>query len=168
MIIAECENAEQTPDLASLLADERRHTVVTRNLGARYQAPLRGTGSRYAICPAYFNEAKEIVVYEPFLLTDWLYVVSRARARAVCTPLRFSQYQQVRLSVRFSNETQRADEFATQALRYSIHENKRLIGHYPLDPSVVAGEYAFHIKKNQQVTFSVEEDYAHLLVLDGK
>jgi hypothetical protein len=153
---------EETDDpLQWLMNDPQRHTVVTRNLSARYTAPIGRGRKRYLLAPAYL-QGKEIAVYGPALVTDWLYAKTRAEVRISNRPLPFSLYKRVRFSLRFSDG--RGAELGKKALRYALYEYNRLIGTYPLDDAILSGGY-MHIRKSQHIRFIIEGEFAHLVTL---
>jgi len=118
---------------------------------------------RYLICPAYFAENGEIIVYKPQFLTSWIYKKTKVKAEVKCKPVTFSNYKKVSLRVTSSDPAQMT--FLSQILRYAIYEQGRVLGTYPLDSMVMAGGAAFFIKKEQVVKFILDEGYSHLLEL---
>lgn len=161
MLVFPLEEKEE-PDIANFLWWGHEHTVVSRNLSSNFQAPIEGERQRFMICPAYFDDKNTVVVYKPQHTTDWMYKKQRVEAKAKYKPLRLSRYKQVTLDVKLpiSNET------TDRALRYGIYENNRLIGVYPLDSEIAAGNHSIYVRKNQEVRFIVDEDYTNRFEID--
>ena len=98
-----------------------------------------------------------MVVYTPIYTTDWLYKKSPINARVIYKPLFMSRYTQANFDINVPANCPPVDG----AIRYGIYENNRLVGIYPLDNNVLSGSYKIYLRKNQEVRFIVEENYAN-------
>jgi len=142
---------EEEPE--KILESNHEHTVVSRALAANYKGLLKHDRQRFMICPAYFNEKNTVVVYKPGYLSDWIYKKSQVSAAAVYKPIRFSNYNTVKLKIELPEDMQSP----LGILRYAIYENNRLQGEYPVDNETVTGDYSIYLRKSQQIKFLIDE-----------
>jgi hypothetical protein len=159
MLVMATEDGEVKDPLKRLMESPQSHTVVTRNLSARYAAPIKEGRKRYITAPAYLM-GKDVVVYGPAFMTGWLYAKTPFEIRITDQNLPFSLYKKVKFSLRFADE--RGAELARKALRYALHEFNRQTGGYPLDEGLLAGGYMY-IRKTQCLRFTAEKEYEHLI-----
>ncbi|MCL1842478.1 MAG: hypothetical protein FWF79_01565 [Defluviitaleaceae bacterium] len=151
------------PDIEILLRDGWPHEVVTRDLSSKFSANIAEGKKKFLICPAYFNEDKSISVLKPAHTTDWIFKKAAVTAKVMYKPFPLSQYQQVNLRVVSSDPSM--NKMITEALSYAVYERGRRIAGYPVDAMIMSGACRFYIKKEQEVKFSLEDEYLHLLDL---
>ena len=165
MLIFECGEDDENPNIRDLLKKEHPHEVVVRDLGAKFSVNIPEGRRKFLVCPAYFDDSKSVVVYEPVYVTDWLYKRTVITAKVQSKPLPLSQFQHMSFRITASDMTQLP--LITQVMKYVIHEQGRLVGKYPLDATIMAGGGHFYIKKDQAVKFQLDEGYDHLLEIQS-
>lgn len=148
---------DEDADIRTLLTWGYEHQPVSRNLSSGFQSPLEDNQQRFMICPAYFNENKTVVVYKPELVTDWIYKKWKVSATTDYKPIRLSKYKQATLKIKLPPAATDIDK----VLQYGIYENNRLIGVYPMDNESIIGNYKIYIRKNQEIRFMIDKDYAN-------
>jgi len=163
-------DTENLPDIKQLLQNNHPHEFVFRDLKAEYSTHISHGRHKFLICPGYFEDNDDsVIIYKPTYVTDWLYRRTPLVAKAIYKPLPLGQFQRVNLKVT-TTEIKKEGKLPTivaEALSYSIWTHNQLIGKYPLDMNVINGDYYFYIKKDQTVTFTLDESYSHILALES-
>ncbi|MCL2287221.1 MAG: hypothetical protein FWC32_12775 [Firmicutes bacterium] len=156
-LVFRCE--EENPNLEDLIQSNYHHDVIVRDLASNFTVELPEGRSKFLICPAYFDDNKNISVCMSSFITDWVYKRLKVSVRVLYSPISFSQFQKATLSVT-------SDYVQPDAISYVIQENGQTIASYPLDSAIITGGGYIYISKQQTVKFILNPNYAHLIELN--
>lgn len=151
------------PDISELLQDGHSHEIVVRDLASRISVSITEGKKKFLVCPGYFDDSRNVIVYKPVYETDWLYKKATINAQVFYKSLPLSNFHKVNMRITSTDMTLMPS--ISNVLTYIISERGRKLGQYPLDPGVMSGNGHFYIKKDQTVSFKLDEGYAHLLEL---
>ena len=160
MLIFQCDDSTENLGIGDLIKKEHPHEVVVRDLASRFTANIPEGRRKFLVCPAYFDDNKSVLIYEPVYVTDWLYKKTLVNTRIIAKALPLSQFQRISFRVTASDMTQMP--LLTQVMKYTIHDRGKLVGQYPLDANIMSEGGHFYIKKDQAVRLQLDEDYSHL------
>jgi len=153
-LVFQCE--EDNPDIETLINEGRSHEVVMRDLASHFTTAIPENRCKLFICPAYFDDDKNIAVCASSFTTDWLYKKTEVSVKVLYVPIHFSQYQKATIIITPSTAQ-------PEAITYAIQEHGHNIATYPLDSAIIASSGHIYIKKTQSVKFILHPDYAHLI-----
>jgi len=153
-LVFQCE--EDNPDIESFINEARHHEVVMRDLASHFTTAIPKERCKLLICPAYFDDDKNIAVCAYSLTTDWLYKKIEVSVSVLYSAIHFSQYQKATIKVTPCT-------IQPEAITYAIQEHGHNIATYPLDSEIMASGGHLYIKKSQTVEFILHPDYAHLI-----
>jgi len=158
--------SDNEPDVGRLLQEGHHHEVMIRDLATSFSSNITEGRRRYLLCPGYFDDKQIVVVHKLSSKTDWLYKKTIVTTEVVEKPLSLSQFKHISLRVAVSDNAQMS--LVSRALKYVIYEDGRALGEYPLDVPVMSGVAGFYVKKSQVIRFSLDENFAHLLILRNR
>jgi len=153
-LVFQCE--EEDPDVESLINAAHHHEVIMRDLASHFTTAIPEGRCKLFICPAYFDNDKNIAVCASSFTTDWLYRRTEVSVKVLYSPIHFSQYQKATIIITPCT-------VEPEAITYAIREHGRNVAVYPLDSAIMASGGHFYIKKTQSVEFILHPNYAHLI-----
>lgn len=153
-LVFRCEN--ENPNLEDLIQGNYHHDVIVRDLAANFTAELPEGRCKFLICPAYFDDNRNISVCMSSFVTDWIYRKTKVSVQVLYQSISFSQFQKATLSIT-------PDHIQPDTISYVIQEQGQTIASYPLDAAIIAGGGFVYISKHQSVKFVLHPNYAHLI-----